>query len=1448
MTFLELSDMPGFLRRKTTPSKSSVADTDIPSKKSSSSDAPPSLPPLFPSRISHSTSSRKEPESEIAHVSSPSQPGQPKDNGSAVGSNTVSLPDTTLLHSSLDVDVDWQALLRFIDSPLADNSQEAKPPTPSEKPKHSSAPGAALVKSNRYLSNAQKARMAQGRGLKPSDTTEPVRRVSRHEDKPKKEETEDVTKSNATSGSSIIFNGLNASNANPPRHRMSSILEDHQGRVCDSDVQVDAITNGNERVQANANMKNESTHAEHAPSKRREGVEGLKAPGAQPQPEAPTPAEDAKPTRKGSKTSGNGNGSLFSKVIDIREGRGRLSVRRSDLPNGTQITDGLNVRPATADAANGKQPVKDIPNGKQATDTSKRKPVIDVAEWLSGVKRVAKDGEVVGRATRALSVIERSKSPLARSHSPQAPPQKSLSRSPPPTSRSSPPIPAQRLQTTVAMPAVTMTTTAVMTDEKMNSKTHENATNERVGKTTNGMRISITGRKTTQSTTSAGRKTPVPTTRDPEPRVANHLEQPQHHQRITQAQAHNNQVQAQQQLSNGQTPSHTHRRTSSSESRGNKTHLNGYPSPTVANAESNGNANVRSNPPRHVSMTANDVPSPYSSPGFFPTAPYPPTSFCPSAYPNAFTPSFNLNLYNPAYGSMYNPFTPFQPFGMGPAYPSHFPSPLAERTNPLLDPNSSVKDPKLHKAPSTASFFDAVMSGVSGINGSQGLSGTLQQNPVQKMVVRSASGESASSRDRDKPKVLTKVRHTPPPTPPHVMGSAHVNAHATGSGRTGRRRSGYDEDRVRQVCSLIDSDPFAKVEGVRVVTREGSLSGHGHGSLSDHGHGSASGHGHGSLSGHGRDTPARPLYIPSSDDHANSLHAITGNTNGQPQEYKSSRQYRRGMPLGKSPPSAVAEMTARDSRLSADKEGDVGVLEKVEEERPKVYFPLKPFLSNADFLARMMEYLEFRDWLSLYSVSRGKVRSLFDSVVSSAPRGGNGKNVQSNARQLREVVLERFLRPVGYARWGFEWAEPIVLTLRDLNNYMRGISMPTHDYARFAHAYLSQPKGASRGLSDVLSLALTTRAYTKVVLRLRAQAESEARWITRLREEHVRTCGGCCTNQATRAKDERSPASPPSSSPPYHDGHARPTSSSGGSSSSSSGTSSCACPLPRPSFHSPLFRPNRAALLRVFVPSPDGTWLSDISVEECEAELRRSGAGVAKLLRAGDVVWDIALGDERNIGRMVWDGNYLVDLDYKYSSLGELSPYFHSLAFPPSYFHRVIRTGESTGDNQQASPIVYVDISPWGQEIAQNLQLLQERGKAETPHGALHDVVRWVHRSSFKIRAPATTEHTRVHSHLREYFPHLIPRSERRAIPHLPGVFIDPHWYGTVVVEAEGTQEGLADLQERCGPGVFPPRPEAITGIAKGVERRRIWRVIREKSRPGEIWLRPVREKERVTW
>jgi hypothetical protein len=109
----------------------------------------------------------------------------------------------------------------------------------------------------------------------------------------------------------------------------------------------------------------------------------------------------------------------------------------------------------------------------------------------------------------------------------------------------------------------------------------------------------------------------------------------------------------------------------------------------------------------------------------------------------------------------------------------------------------------------------------------------------------------------------------------------------------------------------------------------------------------------------------------------------------------------------------------------------------------------------------------------------------------------------------------------------------------------------------------------------------------------------------------------------------------------------------------------------------------------------------------------------------GDVVWDIAVGDEGNVGRLVWDGSYLIvslccvvqlteltfpqDLDYKYSSVGDLPQYLPTLAFPPSYFHRVIRTGPAS-----TNPVVHIDLAPWGQEIAANLQLLQDRVRTET--------------------------------------------------------------------------------------------------------------------------------------
>lgn len=85
----------------------------------------------------------------------------------------------------------------------------------------------------------------------------------------------------------------------------------------------------------------------------------------------------------------------------------------------------------------------------------------------------------------------------------------------------------------------------------------------------------------------------------------------------------------------------------------------------------------------------------------------------------------------------------------------------------------------------------------------------------------------------------------------------------------------------------------------------------------------------------------------------------------------------------------------------------------------------------------------------------------------------------------------------------------------------------------------------------------------------------------------------------------------------------------------------------------------------------------------------------------------------------------------------------------------------------------------------------------------------------------------------------------------IPGsdLVVDSGWYGTIVVETEGTNEALAELQARCGPGAFPPRARsnhaALNGKVKE-ENRRVWRIMRERSRPGEIWLRAVGVKERL--
>ncbi|KAJ4488389.1 hypothetical protein J3R30DRAFT_929322 [Lentinula aciculospora] len=512
------------------------------------------------------------------------------------------------------------------------------------------------------------------------------------------------------------------------------------------------------------------------------------------------------------------------------------------------------------------------------------------------------------------------------------------------------------------------------------------------------------------------------------------------------------------------------------------------------------------------------------------------------------------------------------------------------------------------------------------------------------------------------------------------------------------------------------------------------------------------------------------------------------------------------------------------------------------QDRPSEPFLLIPFMSNPTLLSSLLGYLSYWDWCCLYGVSK-KVRALFE-------------HNRETAELLKEEVLERYLRTVGYNRWEGD-REPLILSLRDLHSYLHGVTLPTFEYARLAELHLQQ-RSIIPSLRDPMVLdkarvmVNATRAYNRVVLRLRAQAEAMS-WSQNSSNPSLFRSNGY---------GAYFPRSPPSSSRSVSRAPSPSSSFTHGRSLTHGYGSQIGHDAPGPSninanvnaligFRSPLFRTGRAPLLRVFIPSPEGDWLSDASVLECEAELRRAGllpdkdkrTGESKgvnLLRLGDVVWDMAVGDDGNAGRMVWDGSYLIDLDYTYSPIGDLPKYIPGFAFPPSYFHRIIRTASS-------NPVIRLDILPWGAEVAANLQLLQDRVRTETPQGSYHNVVRWVHRSSFHIRPPTIRSQSRG----RTSVDHYSPIQSRIPIPN-SSLFVDPGWYGKVVVETEGTNEALTDLQDRCGPGVFPPRAGSnvlnMTRSDKEKEReaKMVWRVLRERSRPGEIWIRVVSPKEKL--
>ncbi|EST07708.1 hypothetical protein PSEUBRA_002807 [Kalmanozyma brasiliensis GHG001] len=260
------------------------------------------------------------------------------------------------------------------------------------------------------------------------------------------------------------------------------------------------------------------------------------------------------------------------------------------------------------------------------------------------------------------------------------------------------------------------------------------------------------------------------------------------------------------------------------------------------------------------------------------------------------------------------------------------------------------------------------------------------------------------------------------------------------------------------------------------------------------------------------------------------------------------------------------------------------------------------------------------------------------------------------------------------------------------------------------------------------------------------------------------------------------------------------------------------------------WKPGRAGFFRVWVPSTEtGAWLSDTELARCERELFI--AGVWPHLKKGDVVWDCAVGEERNEGKYIFDGRYLRDLSFMFDRAGHLPAWLNAFAFAPSYYHNIVRSTDAS------QPVVYLDVLPWRDQIVGSMRLVQDQVETFSPQGARYRISKWLYRAVINVT---------------------------------PIEGVDLGWCGKIVIETEGTAEHAKELISRCaGPAESArvkarllasvmdadgrpsiPKAPAPTTDEKGnkIETTSPWAIVRARSRPGLIWIRPMDMRERVVF
>lgn len=418
--------------------------------------------------------------------------------------------------------------------------------------------------------------------------------------------------------------------------------------------------------------------------------------------------------------------------------------------------------------------------------------------------------------------------------------------------------------------------------------------------------------------------------------------------------------------------------------------------------------------------------------------------------------------------------------------------------------------------------------------------------------------------------------------------------------------------------------------------------------------------------------------------------------------------------------------------------------------------------TTPDVIARLISHLDYADVKALRQTSQS-IRFALGQLAG------------------REIVLSRFLAPIGYRTWTpakaapeadarVEDKDPMPLNFSDCEAFLLSFEL-LPEYALVGAEYARAPHKMDARYPRLARA--TTRAYNRVLTRLRMQPDLRV------------------AAPARSAAGETTTISSP-------------------------------------------WKPGRAGFFRTWVPSTEtGGWLSDTELARCERELFIGG--VWPHLQKGDVVWDCAVGDERNEGKYVFDGRYLRDLSFMFDRGGHLPSWLNAFVFAPSYYHNIIRSSDAS------QPVIYLDVLPWRDQIVSTMRLVQDQVETFSPQGARYRIAKWLYRAVISIEAGAVAAEG-----------------------------VDAGWHGRIVIETEGTAEHAKELISRCaGPAESAqtkarllasvmdadgrpriPKAPAPTTDAQGnrIETTTPWAIVRARSRPGLIWIRPIDMRERVVF